>query len=297
MTEFKKRTYPQETLFSRLWFIHYGLIVLGSIILAVGISLFIIPHHLVTGGVFGLSIIINHLTGLPVGLLSLLINIPLVFLGIRILGTKAGVKTIVSMVIMSGLIDLITHLLNGLIVTDDLLVSAIFGGTFIGVGIALVIRAEATTGGTDLIAQIISAFTKRPIGQLFLIIDGLIVVSGTLVFKEINLVPYAIIAIFANSRTVDALLNGKDMRKAVFIISEKHELIREYILSNLDRGGTYLDAHGLYFPGQERKLIFSVLNRKEMARLQNRMKTLDPDAFLTVFHAQEIFGSGFKPFK
>lgn len=297
MTEFKKRKPEKETLFSPLWFKNYMFIIFGSIILAMGFSLFIIPHHLVPGGVFGLSIVINHLIGLPIGMISLVINIPLVIIGIKMLGSKAGIKTIVSMVIMSVCIDTITHLLGDHIVTDDLLVSAIFGGSFIGIGIAMVIRAEATTGGTDLIAQIISAITKRPIGQLFLFIDGIIVISGILVFKEINLAPYAVIAIFANSKTVDALLNGKDMRKAVFIISEKHEMIREYILTNLDRGGTYLDAHGLYFPEHESKLIFSVLNRKEMARLQNRMKALDPDAFLTVFNAQEIFGSGFKPFK
>jgi uncharacterized membrane-anchored protein YitT (DUF2179 family) len=295
--EYKKRQFPQETLFSQLWFINYGLIIVGSIILALGFSLFIIPHHLVPGGVFGLSIVINHLIGLPVGLISLVINIPLVLFGFRILGTKVGIKTIVAMVIMSVCIDLVTHFRGDHIISDDLLVSAIFGGAFIGIGIALVIRAEATTGGTDLMAQIIAALTKRPIGQLFLLIDGLIVLSGIVVFKEINLAPYAVIAIFANSRTVDALLNGKEMRKAVFIISEKHEEVRRFILSDLDRGGTYLDSRGLYFPQQSRNVIFSVLNRKELARLQNRMKSLDPSAFLTVFNAQEIFGSGFKPFK
>jgi len=297
MPEYKKKQFQKEKLLSPLWFKNYMLVIMGAFVLAVGYTFFMIPHNIVPGGVFGSSIIINHLIGLPIGIISLCINIPLLLLGIKILGAKFGVKTFLAMVISSASIDLLSHFWGDINITDDLLVSAIFGGVLIGAGIAMVIRAEATTGGTDIIAQILAVISKRQVGQMFLIIDGLIVFCSVIIFRKIELAPYAVIAIFCISRTVDTILNGLEVRKAVFIISQQHEKIREYILSELDRGGTYLNSRGLYFPEHERNLIFSVLNRKELAQLQNWIKAIDPDAFLTVFQAQEIFGSGFKPFK
>jgi len=296
MPEYKKKPVTVEKTFSKLWFYNYSKVILGAFILAFGVVYFIIPFHIVPGGVFGISIIVNHLTGLPVGALALVINIPLFIWGIKVLGARFGVKTFLAIVLTSAFIDLLTYLSGGKALTDDILVSSMFGGVFVGVGISLAIRADATTGGTDIIAQIISKYTKIPVGQLFLIIDGLIVLSSVIVFRKIDLAPYAIIAIFCISKTVDAILSGLDHRKAVFIVSREHEKIRKVILENLDRGGTYLMAKGLFYTEEDRRIIFSALSRKEVARLQNFIKKIDPDAFLAVLDTREIIGSGFKPF-
>ncbi len=297
MPKYKRKPVPRETLFSRIWFFNYTRVLLGSLILAAGLVYFIIPFHVVPGGVFGVGIIVNHLTGFPVGMAALVINIPLLLWGIRVLGAQFGIKTFVAIVLTSVFIDGLTHFSGARALTEDILVSSMFGGVFAGVGIAMVIRSGATTGGTDIIAQIISKYTKSPVGQLFLLIDGAIVLSSVVVFNKIDLAPYAIIAIFSVSKTVDAILNGLDHRKAVLIISSEHEQIREIILQQMDRGGTYLMGKGLFYKDEERPIIFSALSRKELAYLQRAIKPIDPDAFLTVLDAHEIIGSGFKPFK
>ncbi len=295
MAKLKRKEIPVEKLFSSLWFFNYFKVLVGSITLAFGLVYFIIPLHVVPGGVYGLSIVANHLTGFPIGMLALAINIPLFIMGMRVLGKQLGVKTFVSMVLTSVSIDVLTHFSGGKALTEDILVSSIFGGVLAGVGIATVIRGNGTTGGTDIIAQIISKYTKIPVGQLFLMVDGIIVLSSVVIFRKIDLAPYAIIAIFSVSKTIDAILTGLDNRKAVFIISNEHEKIREIILKDMDRGGTYINSKGLY-TNEERNIIFSALSRKELARLQSYIKQIDPEAFMTVINTHEIIGSGFKPF-
>lgn len=270
--------------------------ILGSFILAFGVVFFIVPFHIVPGGVYGISILINHLSGFPIGIMAMLINIPLFIWGINVLGSRFGIKTFLSIVLTAVFIDVLSHFSSGKAFTEDILVSSVFGGVFIGAGIALVIRGDATTGGTDIIAQITSKYTKIPVGQLFLVVDGLIVLGSVLVFRKIDLAPYAIIAIFSISKTIDAILNGLDHRKAVFIVSSEHEQIRSMILDDMDRGGTYLMSRGLFYKHEDRNIIFSALSRKEVARLQVFIKRIDPDAFLVVLDTREIIGSGFKPF-
>lgn len=295
--KYKKKSFEQEKLFSKLWFSNYAKVILGSFVLAVGVVFFIVPFHVVPGGVYGISILINHLSGLPIGIMALIINIPLFIWGIKVLGAQFGVKTFLSIVLTAIFIDAMTHFSGGKALTADILVSSMFGGVFIGAGIALVIRGDATTGGTDIIAQIISKYTKIPVGQLFLLVDGLIILGSVLVFRKIDLAPYAIIAIFSISKTIDAILNGLDHRKAVFIVSKEHEKIRSKILNDMDRGGTYLMSKGLFYKEEDRNIIFSALSRKEVARLQGFIKQIDPDAFLAVLDTREIIGSGFKPFR
>jgi len=297
MPEFKKKVFEKEKAFSRTWFFNYFKIILGSFILALGVVFFILPIHVVPGGVFGVSIIINHLTHFPVGMSALIINIPLFIWGINVLGRQFGIKTFLAIILTSTFIDLLTHFTGGKPLTQDILVASMFGGVFIGTGIALAIRGDATTGGTDIIAQIVAKYTKIPVGQLFLVIDGVIVLGSVAVFGKIDLAPYAIIAIFTISKTIDSILSGLDHRKAVLIVSEQHEKIRDVILKEMDRGGTYLSARGLFYKDQERHIIFTALSRKEVARLQHYIKRIDPDAFLAVLDTHEIIGSGFKPFQ
>jgi len=294
MPQYKKKSFPQEELFSTLWFRNYSLIITGSLLVALGYNFFIMPHKLVPGGVFGFSIILNQLIDIPVGTLALCVNIPLLAWGIKILGGKFGIKTIVSMVLGSVFIDGLTYFFGNPIITQNLLVSSMFGGAIIGLGIGLVVYSGATTGGTDIIARILSKWLKVSLGQMFIIIDGLIVLTSILVFKDIDLAPYCIIAILSISKTVDAVLMGMDAKKAALIISEKHEEIRDKIL-DMDRGGTYLKGEGLFYKGQEKRIIFTALNRKELGLLETFVKSIDANAFVATLNTNDVYGNGFKP--
>lgn len=293
MPQYKKKSFPQEKLFSPLWFKNYSLILFGSFLVALGYNFFIMPHKLVPGGIFGFSIILNQLVGFPVGSIALCINIPLLAWGIKVLGGKFGIKTILAMVLGSFFIDGLTYLCGNPIVTKDLLVSSMFGGAIIGLGIGLVVSAGATTGGTDIIARIFSKWFRVSLGQMFITIDGLIVLSSIVVFKNIDLAPYCIIAILCISKTVDAVLMGMDAKKAALIISDKHEEIRDEILE-MDRGGTYLKGEGLFHKNQK-KIIFTALNRKELGLLESFVKGIDPEAFIATLNTNDVYGNGFKP--
>ena len=294
MPHYKKKSYPKEKLFSALWFRNYSFVVIGSLLVALGYNFFIMPHKIVPGGVFGFSIVLNQLISVPVGTIALCINIPLLAWGIKVLGGKFGVKTILAMLLGSAFIDGFTYFFGNPIITKDLLVSSMFGGGIIGLGIALVVSGGATTGGTDIIARILSKWFKVSIGQMFIAIDGLIVLTSLVVFKNIDLAPYCIIAIFCISKTVDAVLMGMDNKKAALIISEKHQEIRDQIL-NMDRGGTYLQGEGLFYKDQEKKIIFTALNRKELGTLESFVKETDPEAFIATLNTNDVYGNGFKP--
>lgn len=293
MPPYKKKAFPEEKLFSALWCRNYALVVFGSLLVALGYNFFIMPHKLVPGGVFGFSIILNQLIDMPVGTIALCINIPLLAWGIKVLGGKFGVKTILAMVLGSMFIDGLTYFFGNPVITKDLLVSSMFGGAIIGLGIGLVVIGGATTGGTDIIARIFSKWFRVSLGQMFISIDGLIVLTSILVFKDIDLAPYCIIAILCISKTVDAVLMGMDAKKAAIIISEKHEEIRDRILE-MDRGGTYIKGEGLFYKNQK-KIIFTALNRKELGSLEMFVKNIDPEAFIATLNTNDVYGNGFKP--
>ncbi len=174
----------KEKLFSRSWFINYALIIIGSFIMAAGYVFFITPHRIVPGGVYGISIVIHYLTegifkfapvGLPVGLMGLIMNIPLTIIGIRVLGPRFGIKTILGFFLTAGFIDLQTLIWGTLpLVEGDVLLSCIFGGVLIGFGLGLIFRSRATSGGSDIIAMIFAKYTRLPLGQLLIYIDSVI---------------------------------------------------------------------------------------------------------------------------
>jgi uncharacterized membrane-anchored protein YitT (DUF2179 family) len=293
----------KDKIFSRTWFINYSLILIGSFIMAAGYVFFITPHRIVPGGVYGISIVIHYLTeglfrfapgGMPVGLMGLIMNIPLTLLGIRILGPRFGVKTILGFFLTAGFIDLQTLIWgNTALVEGDVLLSCIFGGVLIGFGLGLIFRSRATTGGSDIIAMIFAKYTRLPLGQLLIYIDSVIVVLGLLAFGDWKIPLYSWLTIFVSGKVIDATLTGANYAKSVYIISEKYRDIQQVIIHQLNRGGTLLHASGLY-QGNERPVIFTTLNRRELVLLQNHIRKIDPDAFVTVVDAKEVLGEGFK---
>jgi uncharacterized membrane-anchored protein YitT (DUF2179 family) len=297
MSQNRRTLFASARPFSREWLTNHTLVIVGSLIMAAGYNLFIIPHQVVPGGIIGVAQLINHLFGLPVGLTALAINAPILLIASRSMGPGYGVKTVLSMVIGSVSIDLLARWRGLEPIVPDVLVSTIFGGVVIGVAVAVIIRGKANAGGTSLVGQLMSRVLRVPVGRCMLYVDGAIVVGSAVVFRNIEAAPYAIIGIFAISRAVDAMLVGLDAGKALMIISNRYEEIRQVILEGLDRGGTVLAGHGLFQPDEERKVIFTALSRRETVALQRKIQNIDPDAFCMVFETSEVLGSGFKPWK
>lgn len=284
----------KEKLFSKKWLINYSLIVIGSFILAAGFVLFITPYKIVPGGVYGISIVLHYMIGTPVGLVALGFDIPLTIIGIKVLGPRFGLKTVIGFVLTAFFVDGLTYLYGSEpLVVGDALLSSIFGGVVIGFGLGLIFKAKATSGGSDIIAMIISKYTGMQLGQLMIIVDSAIVVVGLLVFKDWKIPLYSLIVIFISGKVIDTVLQGVSYDKALFIISEEYELIRDKIINDLNRGGTYLIGEGM-FNQNEKTIIYTVVTRRELAILEDFIHDIDPEAFLTVINANEILGNGFK---
>ncbi|MDX9943037.1 MAG: YitT family protein [Bacteroidales bacterium] len=284
----------KEKIFSRKWFISYALIILGAMIMAAGYVFFISPNKIVPGGVYGIGIVLHHLIGIPVGLTGLALNIPLTLIGIRVLGPRFGVKTVIGFVLTSLFIDGLTLLWGEHpLVPGEMLLSSIFGGVLIGFGLGLIFKARATSGGSDIVAMILNKYTRIPVGQMLIIVDSIIVFVGLIAFRDWTIPLYSWIVIYITGKVVDGVIQGVSYEKTLFIISEKYKEIAQKILVDLNRGGTFLEAKGMY-KEDEKKVIFVNVNRREVTILQDYINTIDPNAFVTVIDASEILGKGFR---
>ena len=284
----------KEKPFTRKWFFSYSFIILGAFILATGFVFFITPYKIVPGGVYGISIVLHYLFGTPVGMMALCFDIPLTVIGVKILGPRFGFKTVLGFSLTAIFTDTLTWIWGfEPLVKGDALLSSIFGGLLLGLGLGLIFKSKATSGGSDIVATIIAKYTKLPIGQLMILVDSVIVLFGLLVFRDWKIPLYSWIVIFITGRVIDGVLEGINYEKSLFIISDKHEEIREKIISGLNRGGTIIEGKGMYNMA-DRKIIFTVISRRELAMLEEYIQEIDPKAFLTVFDASEILGEGFK---
>lgn len=287
----------KDKLFSWKWIKSYSLIIVGAFIMASGFVFFITPYKIVPGGVYGISIVLHYMFDTPVGLMALCFDIPLTILGIKILGPRFGVKTVVGFSATAIFMDTITYFYGSEpLVVGDALLSSIFGGLLIGIGLGLIFKSRATSGGTDIVAMMISKYTKLPVGQLLIIIDSAIVIIGLIVFKDWKIPLYSLIVIFITGKVVDIILEGMNYDKVLFIISEHHKEIRDKVVKDLNRGGTFLKGEGM-FTGTEKSIAFVVVNRREMTMLQDFIRHIDPSAFVTVLNSNEILGNGFRSLK
>ncbi len=294
----------KDKVFSPKWVKDYSLILIGSFILAVGFVYFITPHKIVPGGVYGIAIVVHYLTeglfsfwpeGFPIGLFGLILNIPLTIAGIKILGPRFGIKTIIGFVLTSVFIDGITYLrpVGDAALVNDVLLSSVFGGVLIGFGLGLIFKSRATSGGSDIIAMIIAKYTNLQLGKLMIYVDSVIVLLALFAFHDWQIPLYSWIVIYISGRAIDLTLEGADYNKALLIISKKHIDIRNKLLTDLERGGTYLRGEGM-FTGEEKQIIYTVVSRREVAILEEYISKIDPDAFITVMDAKEILGEGFQ---
>lgn len=294
----------KQKVFSTQWLIDYTFILIGSFVLAVGFVFFVTPHRIVPGGVYGIGIVVHYLTrgmfsiwpdGFPIGLFGLLLNIPLTYAGIKILGPRFGVKTIVGFILTSFFIDGISFLrpVSDAPLVNDILLSSVFAGVLVGSGLGLIFKSKATSGGSDIIAMIIGKYTHIQLGKLMIYVDSVIVLTGLAAFQDWHIPLYSWVVIYITGKSIDLVLEGASYNKALLIISKKHSEIKHKILVDLERGGTYLKGEGM-FTGEEKQIIYTVVSRREVAILQEYISTIDPDAFIMVMDAREILGEGFQ---
>lgn len=284
----------KDKLFSANWFKSYALIAVGTFLVSVGYVMFISPNKIVPGGIYGISIMLHYLLGTPIGLTALAFNIPLTLIGTKLLGPRFGTRTVVAFVLTSIYVDTLYYLYGSKpLVPNEMLLSSIFGGLFIGIGVAMTFKAKSTSGGSDVIAMILQKYTRWPSGQLMMLVDGSIVAISLFVFGDWKIPLFSLITIFVVGRVIDIALHGFTYDKTLFIISDKHEEIRNSIINDLRRGGTFLHGEGMY--NHERKqIIFTVVNPRELFLLEEYIHRVDPDAFIAVLEAFEILGKGFK---
>lgn len=273
----------------------YMTIIIGSLLMAAAINLIYEPLGLVTGGIAGLAIVVKEMTsliwegGLPIWLFTVLVNIPLFIVAIKILGLRTMIDVLIGTV--SLVIALIAIPINDF-KFDDILLSSMVGGTLTGVGMGMVLSVYASTGGTDLLATLIHRY-KRHISVPFILtfIDGAIIIIGALVFG-IGKALYAIIAVFITAKVSDGILEGLKFAKMAYIISDEYNKIAEEIMTTLDRGVTGLSSTGMY-SSKERKMLFCVVSKNEIIKITEIAKKIDPNSFVIVNDVREVMGEGF----
>ncbi len=281
----------------------YLQILLGSAIMAFGYVVFISPYKLAPGGVYGIAITVHHLTkglfdffpdGFPIGAVALSMDIPLAIIGTIILGPKFGLKTVVGFFSLAIFTDLILRWWGSApLIVDDMMLSSIFGGVALGIGLGLIFRTRATSGGTDIVAMIINKYLHMPIGTLLIIVDSVVVTVSIFAYQDWKIPFYSLIVIYITGKVIDAVIQGVSSDKTVYIISDKYEEIREKIINKLERGGTYIHGEGMY-DHQSKKIIYTIVERKQLPILIEFVHEIDSNAFLSVVNSNQTLGNGFK---
>nr|WP_300003935.1 YitT family protein [Tissierella sp.] len=269
------------------------LINIGIIILAIGLYFFLIPANLAVGGVTGLAMVLNKITPLlPIGIIMFITNIILFVIAFIILGKEFVGYTIYSSLLLSGIISILEIVtpLKGPFV-DDLILNLVYGIVIQAIGMAIILNQGTSTGGTDIIAKIINKYTGFPMGQSLLLSDILIVLSSIFVFG-LYIGMYALLGMFISSAVIDKFIAGFNTRIKVAIISEKEREISAYINNEVKRGVTLLYGAG-GFSNSDKRIINTVVSRREYMRIKNYVKELDPKAFIWVSFVNEVLGEGF----
>lgn len=269
-------------------------LLLGSVIMAAATSFFLLPNQLSSGGFAGIATITYYLFKLPVGIVMLCLNVPLFIAAFFSKGKLLFLKSIIGTIGLTTFIDLFDRW-NA--ITTDRLLSCIYGGVLMGIGTALVLKANGSTGGTDLLSYIIRKYNpKYRSGTIIILIDTIIIIANVLVFKEIEIGLYSVITIYLMGKMIDIVFEGIYFTKMIYIISEKYENISEEIGSKIGRGSTGFFAKGMY-TGKEKIVLFCVASRSEIVQIKQIVQNIDERAFMVVTNAREALGKGFKETK
>lgn len=269
--------------------VNAGLLIAGSLLIAISFNVFLVPLGIASGGISGVSILVNRLTGISPAYIQWAFNVPLFLLGLWLLGKRFALKTALGSFLLPLFVLLTSHWTP---LTENALLAAIYGGIGVGAGLGLVFRGQGSTGGLDLAAQLLHRYTGIRLGLAVACFDGLVIAAaGVLISPEISL--YALIGLFVTSKTIDFIQTGLALSKVAFIISGRPDAIRQAVLHDLDRGLTSLDGHGGY-TGETREVLMVVVGQGEVSRLKQLVRAADPSAFVIISDTAEVLGEGFK---
>lgn len=313
-----------EPMGSWAWWRSWFLIFFGCATMGTGFVLFINPYNFVPGGVYGMGIVLHNIfPSIQVGTFGYMFDIPLMITAMLVFGGQFGTRTVVAALFTPGFMNVLTRLvypsaeavesldpallLGGrLNLSGDLLLTCVIGAVVVGVGQGIVVRQQATTGGTDIVGMLLQKFAGIKFSTGILLADGFVVLSGLAVIgfgvgtgdavsNGWMLTLYSLITIYISSRVVAYLLDGASYDKLLFIISDHHDKLKRFIIDDLDRSATYIKSKGMYTDAS-RDMIFLVISRKEVRLVQHKIKEIDPRAFVVVTDAYETYGEGFKAF-
>lgn len=268
-------------------------ITVGCAIMGLSYALFLIPHHFVPGGVSGIAIIINYFAGLPVGLLIIALNVPIFLFGLRTMGKKYVLHSLLGMVLSSAFIDFFHEIIKVRPATDNTILAAIYGGILLGLGLGIVFRGRASTGGSDIIGMILSKYMGITLGFGILITDFVVISASGLAFGNLEAPLYGYLVLFLSTKVIDMVLEGWNYSKLVIITSAETAKIADFILNTLDRSGTALRSRSLYL-NREGEIILSVIHRRQLSALRAYIKEVDPKAFIIISDVYDVLGKGFK---
>jgi uncharacterized membrane-anchored protein YitT (DUF2179 family) len=282
--------------FSRQSLIDYLLIILGSFVQAIAMRLFLIPSLLVSGGVSGLSQLLNHFTGWPIGLMVLIGNIPLFLLGWRYLGgPRFALRTAMAVVTFAIFTDGLRFFLPLTGVVNDLVLNSLYGGVISGIGYGMVYRGRGTSGGSDILARILNERLSISISQAYLLTDAAVILSAGFIFTWANAL-YALVVTYVSGLAVEATLEGSGVFRTAMIITTRPQLVTQKILYDMQRGVTILSGTGGY-TGANRPVLYCVVTRAEISQIKSIVHEVDPHAFMVIGQAHEALGEGFRPLK
>ena len=268
----------------------YLLITIGCFFAGFSLSCFLASNDIIAGGVSGVATIINHFFSLPIGFLIIFINIPIFIWGIVKFGKSLGIATLYATILSSVFTDLFSYIGP---LTGDMLLASVFGGIISGIGYGMVFYSNATTGGVDIIANIIKLkYRYLPIGKIILIVDLVIILFAMYVYKNINIGLYSIISLWLTAYVLDMILEGFNFAKLAIIISDNHKEIARLINDDLDRGATFLHGEGAY-TNNTKKVIICTIKEKEIPLLKDIIKSVDKNSFVLITDAREVLGKGF----
>lgn len=273
----------------------FAYILLGGLVQAFAMRLFLIPAQLVSGGVSGSSQLINHFTGWPVGMMILIGNIPLFAIGWQHLGgPRFALRTALSVLAFSLFTDLLSFFLPAEGVVHDLILNCLYGAVLMGIGLGLVYRGKGTSGGSDILSRVLNHRFGISISQAYLMTDSVVILASGFVFGWENAL-YALIVTYASGLTAEMVVEGSDVFRTALIITSRPEAVMEKILHEMERGVTILQGKGGY-TGEDRPVLYCVITRAEVTQVKTIVREADPQAFIVIGQAHEAIGEGFRSF-
>lgn len=264
---------------------------IGTAFMAIGTEQFLLPSQLSTGGFSGIGTIVYYMTGISVGTTILMLNIPLFLIAYFKVGRKFFINAVLGTLMLSYFLNIFQHVSS---ITTDRFLGSLYGSIMVGIGTAIVLKANGSTGGTDLLASVVKAYKSRlKTGTLIILFDTVIVIANTIFFRDIEVALYSALAIYIMGKIFDIFFEGIDFAKMLIIISPKWEAISNRINTELQRGTTALYGKGMY-KKQDKEILLCVMSRGEIREARKIIDEIDPSAFIIITNAREVYGEGFK---